>query len=418
MYRLVKWLVVLGILGGGGYAASTYGMKWWKNRNIPRFQVAKVTRGAVESVVNSTGTIKPVRSVIVGAFVSGPIKYVNVDYNAEVKKDQILAEVDDRLPMAAVDRDKATLDTQRAEKKRIEALLEQAIRNEARAKKLIQINKDYLSGTEMDQFVYNRKSLEAQLRLAEATITQAEATLKNSMANLAYTKIVSPVDGVIIERKVDPGQTVAASFQTPELFTVAPNMREKMHIYASVDEADIGLINNAREKSQPVNFTVDAYSQELFEGKVYQIRKSGTTTQNVVTYPVVIETPNPDLKLMPGMTANISFVVETKKDILRIPSAALRFTPPPLLIHPDDKGLLEGKATTTETEGGPKLSATQKVNLSKGRLKRIVWYQDGDKVRGIPVTIGLTDAQFAELIEGDVKEGQELITSLDTTSRN
>lgn len=420
MRRITRWLIVLGFLGGVGYAAAVPGMAWWKERSRPRYLTAKVSKGAVEAAVNSTGTVKPVRTVLVGAFVSGPIKEVLVDFNSRVEENGLLARIDDRLPKAAFERDKAALETQKADYNRVAALLKQAERNKDRALKLTRINKDYLSDTEMDQFTFNHKSLEAQLELAQASIAQAKAALETSKANLGYCEIRSPEAGIVIERKVDKGQTVAASFQTPELFTIAPDMDKHMHIHASVDEADIGLIRTAQERKQPIQFTVDAYPHELFEGTippVTGIRRNGTTNQNVVTYPVIVQAPNPELKLMPGMTANISFLVETKSNVLRVPSAALRFTPLPTQVHPDDKPLLTATPDRQAQESGTKLSASQKATLAKGRTKRVVWYQEGEFLRGVKVTLGLVDSQFAELIDGDLQEGQELVTALDTTPR-
>src|SRR5262249_23457861 len=224
-------------------------------------------------------------------------------------------------------RDQAAVEIQKADLKRIEALLEQAKNNEKRAKQLAAINENYLSKTDMDQFYCARLTFEAQINLAKASIKQADANLKNSEANLGYTKIISPVDGIVIERKIDPGQTMAASFQTPEMFIIAPDMDKHMHVYASVDEADIGLISKAQEHDRVVKFTVDAWPGDIFEGKIYQIRKNSTTNQNVVTYPVVVKGPNPDLKLLPGMTANITFQIEVRENALRVPAAALRFFP-------------------------------------------------------------------------------------------
>jgi HlyD family secretion protein len=419
MRRIVTWTLILGLLGGAAWAAAVPGMAYWKKRSAPRYLTAKASRGRVEATVNSTGTVKPIRTVLVGAFVSGPILKVYVDFNSEVEEGQVLARIDPSLLKAANDRDRAYLLSQRAEHQRVAALLKQAEANEKRALRLRKINPDYLSDTEKDQFEANRESLEAQLNLAKAAITQAQATLKNSEANLDYTYIVSPVDGIIIERKVDPGQTVAASFQTPELFTVAPEMRKRMHIHASVDEADIGLIRAAQERHQPVHFTVDAYPHDLFTGTVPEktgIRRNSTTNQNVVTYPVIVEAANPDLKLLPGMTANISFLVETREDVMRVPAGALRFTPPDKeRVHPDDRHLLTLAPERQAQDAGAKLSAGQKAALAKGRSKRIVWYHDGEWLRGVRVTLGLIDGQFAELIEGDVEEGAELVTAIDTT---
>jgi HlyD family secretion protein len=409
MRRLFRWLLVLGLIGGVVTAIVAPIVNWWHNNTTQQYLHAKVSRGRVEQVVNSTGTVKPVRSVLVGAFVSGPIDKIYVDFNSVVKKDQILARIDPRLWQASVDRDRAALLTTKADLARIEALLQQAKNNEERARKLRAVNNDYLSDTEMDQYRFTRLSTEAQRDLALASINQAEANLKTSAANLDYCEIRAPVDGIVIERKVDPGQTVAASFQTPELFIVAPDMDKHMHVFASVDEADIGLIRTAQEQNKPVTFTVDAYPEDLFEGRIFQVRKSSSTTQNVVTYPVVIEAENPHLKLMPGMTANISFHLAAREDALRLPAAALRFVPKPAEVHPEDKHYLEGLATQ-QAESGTRMSAGQKVALAKARSKRIVWINDGKLLRAVPVTLGLTDNQFAEVLEGDLSDGQEVVT--------
>jgi HlyD family secretion protein len=416
MRSLFWWLVVLGTLAGAAGSAVAFRDRlssWAPWRSATKFRTAVVSRGRVETVVNSTGTIKPVRSVIVGAFVSGPIEKVFVDYNSVVKKGDLLARIDPRLLTATVERDRATLATQKAELARIDALLQQSKNNEERARKLLAVNKDYLSDVEMDQYYYTRLSQEAQLNLAKASISQAEANLKNSVQNLEYTNIVSPVDGIVIECKVDPGQTVAASFQTPELFVVAPEMEKHMHVFASVDEADIGLIRGAQQKDLAVKFTVDAYPEELFEGKIYQIRKNSTTTQNVVTYPVVVVAPNPDLKLLPGMTANLSFQIEAKEDVLRVPTAALRFFPLPAQIHPEDRHYLEG-VPSAEADGAARLSAGEKAAAARNRQKRLVWVREGDLLRAVPVTLGLSDNQQAELLEGNLSEGQAVVVGAES----
>jgi HlyD family secretion protein len=423
MRRLLRWLIVLGVLVGLACAVVVPASAWWAKRSAPKFVTSKVTRGRVETAVNSTGTVKPVRSVSIGAFVSGPIAEIFVDFNSRVTKDQLLARIDPRLLRAAVERDlaavaqgEATLATQQADLARVEALLQQALNNEDRARRLLTANKDYLSDVEMDQYYFNRRSLDAQKELAKAaiaqakaTIAQARATLKNSETNLGYTEIKSPVDGVVIERKVDPGQTVAASFQTPELFIVAPELDKHVHVFATVDEADIGLIRAAQERSHVVKFTVDAYPNDLFEGLIFQVRKNSTTNQNVVTYPVVIAAKNSGEKLLPGMTANISFQIEAKEGVLRVPSAALRFVPPPLVVRPEDRHHLEA-IPTAPAEEGARLTAQEKAALAKKRAKRLVWVQDNGLLRAVPVTLGLADHQNSELLGGELAEGQEVVT--------
>ncbi len=416
MRRLLRWALILAVLGGGAFAASGPLSAWMKKGSVPKYLTAPVTRGRVETVVNSSGTVKPVRSVSVGAFVSGPISEIFVDYNSEVKKGDLLARIDPRLLEATVEHDRAFLATQRAELARVEALLQQARNNEARARRLMGVNKDYLSDTEMDQYLYTRLTNEAQRNLAQASVDQAVASLKNSEANLGYCEIRAPVDGIVIERKVDPGQTVAASFTTPEMFIVAPEMDKHMHVYASVDEADIGLIRQAQESGQVVKFTVDAYPDTVFPGKIYQIRKSSTTTQNVVTYPVVIEAANPDLKLMPGMTANLTFQIEAKEDVLRLPAVALRFVPQPAQVRPEDRHYVETLPTTPAESGGPARSAGEKADLSRNRHHRLVWVRDGELLRAVPVTLGLIENQHAELLQGDLAEGDAVVTGTEAVA--
>jgi HlyD family secretion protein len=416
MRRLLKWLLILGVLAGLATAVIVPAQSWWHQHSVPKYLTASVSRGRVETVVNSTGTVKPVLSVSVGAFTSGPISEILVDFNGKVKEGQLLARIDPKLAKAALAHDKAALDSQKAELARVEALFKQAENNEKRARKLQAVNKDYISDTDMDQFFYTRLTAEAQRNLALAAIAQAEATLQNSKANLEYTEIRSPVDGIVIERKVDRGQTVAASFQTPELFIIAPKMEQYMHIFASVDEADIGLIRAAKEHGHVVKFTVDAYPGELFEGQIDQIRMNSTTTQNVVTYPVVIKAPNPDLKLMPGMTANLSFQIEAKEDVVRVPAAALRFVPLPSQVHPEDRHYLEA-LPTSPAEGAPKGTASQKAEKSRNRHHRVVWIQEGELLRAVPITVGLMENQFAELLSGDLSEGQAIVTGTENASR-
>jgi len=400
--------VVLGVLGGGIAWAGLSAKSWLERRSVPTYTLARVSRGTVATVVTSTGTIKPVLSVSVGAFTSGPIARVNVDFNSVVKKGDLLALIDPRLAQATYEHDLAALEAQKADLGRVDALLKQARNNEKRSRQLAGINKDYIAETDMDTYLYTRMQYEAQYRLGEAAIKQAEAQLANSKANLEYTKIICPVDGIVISRSVDPGQTVAASFQTPELFVIAPDMDKHMYVYASVDEADIGQIRSAQERSQVVQFTVDAYPGELFKGKIHQVRNNSTTTQNVVTYPVVIEAPNPGRKLMPGMTANITFPIETRENVLRVPAAALRFVPLPAQVHPEDRHYVESPPAAAAVGGG-KTSASDKAEQARKRHHRIVWVRDGELLRAVPITLGLIENQFAELLEGGLGEGREVV---------
>jgi HlyD family secretion protein len=411
MKRLLKIVLILAVLGGLLAAASRPIVKHWQARNRPSWRTAEVTLGEIVSVVNSTGTVKPVLSVSVGSFVSGPITELFADYNQEVKKGEVLARVDPRLYNTTLLRAKAALATREADVERAEALLEQAERDEKRSIALQAENEDFISRKEMDVFHFSRLSLQAQLKQAKAAVDQASADLRNAKTNLEYTDITSPVDGIVIDRKINEGQTLAAQFQAPELFIVAPEMEKKMHIEASVDEADIGLIQQAQETEQPVRFRVDAYPDILFEGQIEQIRKSSTTTQNVVTYPVIVATANPDLKLFPGMTANISFQIERKKAILRIPNAALRFYPARQRVRKEDHKILDGKDESDDAETlAAQHSASEQTEASQKRRHRHVWIVAGEQLRAVPVETGLSDSKYTELVSGEVKEGAKLVT--------
>ena len=407
-----KIAIVILMLGVAGYVGYAPALRYWKARNRPEFRQAEVTRGRIVSTVNSTGTLEPVLTYNVGSFVSGPIIELSVDYNEFVEKDQILAKIDPLIYNANVDRDKAVLATRKADVERVEAQLQLAMNDEARSGMLRAENPDYISDAEMDQYKFARMSLDAQLLVAKATVEQAQGSLENSEANLGYTTIRAPVEGIVIDRKIKPGQTLAAQFQTPELFSIAVDMDKQMHIFASVDEADIGLIRSAQLQNQPVQFTVDAYPDDLFTGKIEQIRISSTTTQNVVTYPVVVSAPNPDRKLLPGMTASLSFQIEEKLDAIRIPNAALRFYPDVKYVREADKKLLEGSEDEQDGSGEEMLSAEQKAELAVARHRRHVWAEEDGELRAIPVVTGIMDGRYTDLITGELLEGQKLVTGI------
>ena len=431
LWKLTKLLVlpmlVLALLGVGAY----YGWQYYTSRNKPEFRTAEVVLGEITSVVNATGTVQPTLRVSVGSVVSGPIVKLNVDYNDEVKKvddveelsaeekeERLLAKIDPRIYDAAVKSDMAALSRAKAELRRVGALRDQAKIDYQRALRVQEVGEEekeeFISQSELDQYMYSYWSLEAQLGVAWASYEQAIANLENSQANLGYTEIFSPVDGIVIDRKIDEGQTLAAQFQTPELFVVAPNMDKEMYVYASVDEADIGLIRKAQEGDQPVFFTVDAYPEDLFEGRIHQIRKNPSTLQNVVTYPVVVTTPNGEMKLMPGMTANLSFQVEKLEEVIKIPNAALRFYPDKEHVREEDQKILEGvedeEDAEEEQDSGDLRSAVQRVLARKERQKRHVWVKDGEKLKAVEVNVGLSDFKYTEMKSGDLKAGAELVT--------
>ncbi len=405
-----KTVLFLCLLTAGTAVAYQPAVRYWKDRNRPTFRTKKVTTGDIVSTVNSTGTVEPVLSVHIGSFVSGPITHLHVNYNDEVKKGDLLAEIDPRIYKASVDRDQAGLATRRADLLRVKARLQNAINDEKRALGLRSDNPDFISGTEMDQYKFARIALEAELEVSEASIKQAQATLNNSLANLGYTKIRSPVDGIVIERAIDPGQTLAAQFQAPKLFIIAPDIRKEMHIFAAVDEADIGLIRKAKETGEQVEFTVDAYPGELFDGVIFQIRLSPTTNQNVVTYTVVVSTSNEELKLLPGMTADISFQIEEHSAVTRIPNAALRYYPKREHVREADRKLLDGvDSSEDDRQNAESQPADAKAKASIKSRKRHVWIKEGEFLKAIEVETGISDYQFTEVLSGDVKVDQELV---------
>jgi len=419
MRRKIKILVILLVVCGMGAGAYVPAREYWKKRNRPKWRFATVATGDIVADVNATGQVQPRLSVQVGAVVSGPIEKLWVDFNDEVEKDQVLATIDKRLFDSAVKSAVAALNIRNADLQRAESMLYQSLNDEYRALALHRENPRFISQAELDQLRFRRESLEAEVAVAAASVEQAKANLTNAEANLRYTDITSPVDGVIIDRKIDEGQALASQFQAPVLFVVAPDLRKEMRIFASIDETDIGLIRDAQETGKPVHFTVDAYPDDLFEGTIYEIRLSSTQIQNVVTYPVVITAVNPDLKLLPGMTASISFRVDERKDVIKIPNSALRFYPQEKHVRKEDRKLLEGAAWEKEDDDEPEvtLSAEERAKIRRKRNRRHVWVVDGEFLKAIELEIDLSDSKFSELVSGDLKKGQKLVIGIDTSKK-
>ena len=342
------------------------------NGSKPQFGTEKVSRGDIVMTVTSTGTVNPVTTVLVGTQVSGTIKEIYVDFNSPVRKGQLIARIDPSLFDAQVNQARANVFSARANLEKAEATLIDAKRTMDRNKELF--SKNLVARSDLDTAETNHETASASVSAAKAQVMQTEAALRVAETNLHYTKIVSPVDGIVVSRNVDVGQTVAASFQTPTLFSIAQDLT-KMQIDANVDESDIGNIT----VGQDVEFIVDAYPDMTFKGRVWQVRNAPITVQNVVTYDVVIQVDNPELKLKPGMTANVSIIVSVKKDVLKIPNAALRF-------KPSEKG-----AQTAEKKGPG------------------VWMSEKGQLRRISISTGISDGSYTEVVSGDLREGQEII---------
>lgn len=420
MKNLLRLSAIGALITAVAAGALSIGADYWKKHHQPRLRLAQVVRGPIVSVVNATGKVQPVRTITVGSFVSGPIdtSVPLANFNQEVAQGELLCKIDPRIHKANLDRDQATLASRIAELDRARAQLQHAELDLERITRLGERDKTFIADTEKDKFRFTVLTTRAEVALAEAGVKVAESALTYSQTQMDYCEIRAPEPGIIINRKIEPGQTLAAQFNTPELFVIAYNLRERIDVLASVDEADIGLIRQAQQRTLPVTFTVDAYSDLLFEGRVEELRINSTTTQNVVTYPVIVAAANPELKLLPGMTASLSFEVDERSDAIKVPNAALRFFPLPRQVRPQDRHLVEGTNDSAaanddrETGGESALSATDRSALRKQRNRRHVWVADGVLLRAIEVVTGLSDSQFTELVQGDLAPGDDLVTGI------
>lgn len=365
--RLIGTAIVVVALGAGAYlfsgASSKKQLSW---------ETAKVSRGTIANMVTATGTVEPITQVEVGTQVSGIINKIYADYNSIVKKGQVIAELDKTTLESELKSKQADLESSRTE-------YEYQTKNYTRSKILHE--KKLVSDTDYESATY-------QYEKAKSAYEKNQADLVKVQTNLGYAIIYSPIDGVVLSRAVEEGQTVAASFSTPTLFKIANDLT-KMQVVADVDEADIGQV----EEGQRVTFTVDAFPNDVFEGEVMQVRLEATTTSNVVTYEVVINAPNPELKLKPGLTANITIYTLEEKNILTLPSKALRYVPNAGVLGEDIQ-----VAAIPENEQG-------------AGIKRSVWVKEGQVLREKPVTVGITNGAIVE-VKGGLTEGEEVITGI------
>jgi HlyD family secretion protein len=367
MKKAVIFVIIVIIVGASAY----FILKRENSGN--NYKTEKVEKGDIQLTVTATGTVNAVVNVQVGTQVSGTISTIFVDYNSLVKKGQLLAQIDPANFESQVAQAKANLSSAEANHRKTQVVLADNLRTLARNKALLK--KDFVSQSDVDTAQTNADSASAQVDAAKAQVEQMKAALKVAETNLGYTRILSPVDGTVISRNVDVGQTVAASYQTPTLFTIAQDLRE-MQIDTNVDEADIGKIKNM----QSVEFTIDAYPDMTFKGVVSEVRNSPTTVSNVVTYDVIVKVDNLDLKLKPGMTANVTIIIDEKKDVLKVPDSALRFKP------------------------------AQTSKNTNGRNGSAVWVMDNGKIKRIPVRTGISDGSYTEVVSGGIREGNEVIT--------
>ena len=285
-----------------------------------KYETKKVETCTITQVVEASGTVNPVNTVSVGPILSGLVKEIYVDFNSQVKKGQVLAELDPANFQAALEQASAQIVNAEAGLARLNAITEMSEKTYKRYKNLYA--KNFIAKSELDQAESDYRANLAQISAQKAQIAQARANYTTAHNNVNYAKILSPVDGTVIARKIDVGQPVAASFQAPELFVIAQDLT-KMQIEVNVSEADIGKV----KEGQDVTYTLDGYPDSIFKGKVSQVRISPTTVSNVVTYVVIVDVDNEDMKLIPGMTANVSIITQKSEDVLCVPNIALKFSP-------------------------------------------------------------------------------------------
>lgn len=361
------------------------------------YKTAKLERGTIVSTVAATGNLSAVTTVQVGTQVSGTILKLYVDYNSRVKKGQAIAEIDPSLFNASVEQAQGNYLTAEANLQKAKVALADSERTYQRNKKLLADG--IIAQGDFDVTETARDAARASLKASEGTVAQTKGALMQARTNLRYSVIRSPVDGVVISRAIDVGQTVAASFQTPTLFTIAQDLT-KMQIEVSVDEADISRI----KQGQMASFTVDAYPEEKFNGKVVQIRSAPIVNQNVVTYVVVVNVDNSDMRLKPGMTANVSIVVAKKDDVVKIPLSALRFKP-----KGDDKGAAKGKPQGAAAQVGKGEGKSGERKDRKEPAGQIVYLLKDDRPSAVTIKTGIANSGSIEQVDGGLKEGDELI---------
>jgi len=403
-----RLLVLLAIALVTGAAVGVWRWRAGASKSSLQFDTAKVERGRIVAKVTATGTLSAIVTVQVGTQVSGRIAALHADFNSAVKKGQVIAKVDPLLFQAAVDQAKANLLAAEGNllKARVQAV--DTRRQYARQKELFA--RKLNAQQDLDTAQANADENDAQVTALEGALAQAKAALRQAEVNLAYTDIISPTNGTVISRNVDVGQTVAASLQAPIIFVIAEDL-SKMQVDTSVAESDVGRLR----AGMSATFTVDAYPSEVFRGVVRQIRQAPQTVQNVVTYDAVIDVANPELKLMPGMTANATFVYAEKDDVTKIPNAALRFRPVPGMLAAAGGRAAGGQG---RSGAGPAQGQARPAGgaPTAGRTgaeppdRRTVWILNGEQAAPQHIRTGISDGTFTEVTEGEVKAGDLVVT--------
>lgn len=404
-------------------AALTWRWRAGSKDGALRYETTRVDRGRIVAKVTATGTLSALVTVQVGSQVSGRIAALHADFNTRVTKGQLIAEIDPQLFDAAVEQARANAIAAEGNVAKARAQAVDAARQLERARALAE--RKLVAAADLDTAQANADVARASVQAAEGALAQTRAALHQARVNLAYTRIVSPTDGVVISRNVDVGQTVAASLQAPTLFVIAEDLA-KMQVDTSVAEADVGRLRAGMDAT----FTVDAYPAETFRGTVRQVRNAPQTVQNVVTYDAVVDVANPDLALKPGMTANVTFVYAEKEDALRLANAALRFRPPPALVEASggaDRAEAPRAATPTAagtptpppgptaparaTRGGAGApDGGARPGEGRGAGQRTIWVLRGERAAPVRVRLGISDGTVTEIVSGELSEGDAAIT--------
>jgi len=400
-------LLVLAIVVAGAVGVAAY----YRHANStaqPALTTAVVTSGPVIERVQATGTLQAVTTVAVGTQVSGTISSLNADFNTRVRKGQVLARLEPSLFQTQVEQAEATVQRLQADAERAAVEVQDAAAKLRRAEELN--SQQLIAQSDLDAARTTARQAEAAVKSAQAQVAQARAAVNQARVNLGHAVITAPVDGVVVSRNVDVGQTVAAAMQAPTLFVLAEDLT-RMQVNASVDEGDIGQITNG----QRVSFQVDAYRDETFTGTVRQVRLNPVVDQNVVSYVTVIDVPNPDLKLKPGMTANVSVEVARDDNALRVPNAALRFRPEPEFVA-STGGQAGAAGSGRRPAGSPPAERRASASSAEGGRGQAVWLLADGALRRVAVQTGVNDGTVTAITGGDLKEGARVVTGVAAAS--
>ncbi|MBU1185264.1 MAG: efflux RND transporter periplasmic adaptor subunit [Acidobacteria bacterium] len=421
--KLILALILIVVVIGAVLAVTVFKKS---NGNGIVYKKEKIDRGNIQALVITTGTLNPVTLVDVGSQVSGKIEQINVDFNSHVKKGEIIARIEQLIFLTKVQQNEANYDSAKASVDKAEVMLEINRKNFERSLSLAE--KDLISFEEKEKSEADYSNGKAELQSQIARLAQAKSQLDTSKVDLGYTVIRSPIDGFVVNRNINEGQTVAASFNAPLLFQIANDLT-KMQVECSVDEADIGKVS----EGQAVQFTVDAFPNDRFRGEVRQVRYSPVIEQNVVTYTTIVGVDNPDMKLRPGMTATVNIITGEARNALRVPNSALRYLPD--LSQEELRAMMQERFGGSRPGGqgsapreGSQAPSQPPSDFQRGqsgqrqggmRDMSRVWIEDENgKLKMVFIKTGVTDNTFSEIVSGDITEGTEIITGIDTSSGN